>query len=358
MTAEHPGRVALLFPGDRAARQQATPDNNRLATIFQALATRGIPAEPAVYHDTFCDEVRDQIMQVEGVLVWMNPIQDGRDRSILDAMLTQVAAAGTFVSAHPDVILKMGTKEVLYRTRDIGWGCDTHRYRSLAEMRRELPDSLAAGEARVLKQNRGNGGLGVWKVERAEGVGPPGPDTMLRVRQAKRGSIEEKITLDAFLARCRPYFHGPGRMIDQAYQERLPEGMVRCYLVQDRIAGYGHQAVNMLFPPPPGAPPENAPLPGPRLYHPPTMTAFQALKRQVEESWVPAMQRKLDIATADLPILWDCDFLLGPKDASGRDTYVLCEINVSSVAPYPASAPPVIAEAVQARLQAAGTSRP
>ena len=44
-------------------------------------------------------------------------------------------------------------------------------------------------------------------------------------------------------------------------------------------------------------------------------------------------------ADADsLPTLWDCDFLLGPKQADGQDTYVLCEINVCSVAPDPESA--------------------
>ena len=154
------------------------------------------------------------------------------------------------------------------------------------------------------------------------------------------------------MARCRAYFRGDGRMIDQAYQPRLPEGMVRCYLVHDRVVGFGHQAVNALFPPPAGAPPSEAPQPGPRIYHPPCMPAFQALKRQVETEWVPAMQRKLDIDTARLPILWDCDFLLGPHDDSGRDTYVLCEINASSVAPYPETAPPYIAEALLARLQA------
>jgi hypothetical protein len=29
---------------------------------------------------------------------------------------------GVWVSAHPDVILKMGVKEVLHRTRHLGWG--------------------------------------------------------------------------------------------------------------------------------------------------------------------------------------------------------------------------------------------
>jgi len=47
------------------------------------------------------------------VLVWVNPIEQGLDRSRLDPLLRDVAATGVFVSAHPDVILRMGTKEVL-----------------------------------------------------------------------------------------------------------------------------------------------------------------------------------------------------------------------------------------------------
>lgn len=357
MTGEQ-GKVAILYPGDREARQNATPENNRLARVFRALADLGVQAEPAVYHDDFCDVVRRQLMGVEGVLVWMNPIQDGRDRSILDAMLREVADAGIFVSAHPDVILKMGTKEVLYRTRNMGWGCDTHRYSSLAQMRRQLPKRLASGEARVLKQYRGNGGNGVWKVALAARSAVIQPDTMVRARHAKRGSVEETISLEAFLSRCESYLAGQSVMIDQAYQQRLPEGMVRCYLVLDRIVGFGHQAVNALFPAPDGAPPSEAPQPGPRLYHPATMPEFQRLKRKVEQDWVLEMQRLLDIDTEHLPILWDCDFLLGPKKPSGEDTYVLCEINVSSVAPFPDSAPPYVAQATLAKIQAARKRRP
>jgi hypothetical protein len=80
------------------------------APSFQALADLNIHAEPAVYHDDFCEEVRRQLVPVDAVLVWRNPIQDGCDRSILDPMLREVAAAGKFVSVHPDLILKMGTK--------------------------------------------------------------------------------------------------------------------------------------------------------------------------------------------------------------------------------------------------------
>ena len=357
MTDDLQLRVAIVYPGDRETRQQATPENNRLAPIFQALAQRGVHAEPAVYHDHLVDNVRRQLMGVDGVLVWMNPIQDGRDRSVLDAMLREVAASGVYVSAHPDIILKMGTKEVLYRTRDMPWGCDTHLYADEAQLRQQLPQRLASGEARVLKQYRGNGGNGVWKVELAAVAGLPGPDTAVRARHARRGSIEATMSLEAFFTRCRPYFSNGGKIIDQAYQTRLPEGMVRCYLVQDRIVGFGHQAVNALFPAPTGRPPDEAPQPGPRLYHPPDMPDFQALKQRVEQQWVGQMQGILGIETHRLPILWDCDFLLGPRQASGEDTYVLCEINVSSVAPFPDSAPPFAAEAAIAQVREARNKR-
>jgi hypothetical protein len=83
----------------------------------------------------------------------------------------------------------------------------------------------------------------------------------------------------------------------------------------------------------------------------PRVTLWRRLKALLERDWLPAAQRLLDIPTERLPVLWDCDFLLGPKDSGGADTYVLCEINVSSVAPYPDSATPLIVEATRAKLK-------
>ena len=158
--------------------------------------------------------------------------------------------------------------------------------------------------------------------------------------------------LNEFLALCEPYFSGDGRIIDQAYQPRLPEGMVRCYLVHGEVAGFGHQAINALCPAPPGAPRDAFPPTTKRLYHPPSMPEFQSLKFQLEQQWVPAMQKLLEIDDAGLPVLWDCDFLLGPRNEAGEDAYVLCEINVSSVSPFPDSAVESIADAALARTKA------
>jgi len=54
------------------------------------------------------------------------------------------------------------------------------------------------------------------------------------------------------------------------YQPRLTDGIVRCYQVRDRLAGFGEQLINALYPAAPDAAPADAPHPGPRLYYPPT----------------------------------------------------------------------------------------
>ena len=149
----------------------------------------------------------------------------------------------------------------------------------------------------------------------------------------------------AFMEQCEPYFAGGESMIDQIYQRRLPDGMVRCYLVGDRVAGFGEQLVNALYPAEPGASPHEAPQPGPRLYYPPTRPDFQRLKDMLEQEWLEQLCREVGLGKAQLPILWDADFMYGEKNNNGADTYVLCEINVSSVYPFPdAALAPLAAE--------------
>jgi hypothetical protein len=332
-------RVAIVFPADTERRQKTRLEDSRFARIAAALADKGINVEGAPYVEDD-EELRPQLMGVDGVLVWINPIVDGHDRTVLNKVLAEVAANGVFVSAHPDVIAKMGTKEVLYRTRSMGWGCDTRHYPTFEMMQSNLPASLVFGDARVLKRVRGHSGDGIWKVELADQAGARSAsavsqDVSLRVRHAKRGSVETRMSLVAFLAQCEPYFSGGEGMIDQVFQRRLPDGMVRCYLVRDRVAGFGEQLVNALYPAEPGAAAHETPQPGPRLYYPPTRPDFRRLKNRLEREWLDQLCSIVGVEKVQLPILWDADFMYGEKDANGADTYVLCEINVSSVYPFP-----------------------
>src|SRR5437763_2794384 len=132
-------KIAILWRGDREAREAATPQNNRYHRIFEELVALGIAAEPAVFDEEFVDEVREQLLAVDGVLVWVDPLHGGKTRTVLDPLLREVAARGPWVSAHPDVTLKMGVKEVLHRTKHLGWGTDTHLYRTAAAFHGAFP---------------------------------------------------------------------------------------------------------------------------------------------------------------------------------------------------------------------------
>jgi hypothetical protein len=349
--SDQPYKIAILWRGDAEARQAATPQNNRFCRIFEELAAVGIHGEPAVYDEAFADEVRAQLLTADGVLVWVDPIHQGKTRAALDALLRDVASRGPWVSAHPDVILKMGVKEVLYRTKHLGWGSDTHLYRSTAEFDIAFPKRLQSSGPRVLKQNRGNGGQGVWKVEQIPTR--TGEAETVRVLHARRGSIPEELSLQEFMARCEPYFAWGGCIIDQLFQPRLPDGMIRCYMGTDKVVGFGHQLIKALIPPPAEGPDSPSAQPGPRIMHGPEAAPFQALRAKMEVDWTPQMTQVLGIDRRSLPIIWDADFLYGPKTASGEDGYVLCEINVSSCFAVPDQAPAAIARLTLNRLRSA-----
>ncbi|MBC8056058.1 MAG: Cj0069 family protein [Rhizobiales bacterium] len=331
--------VALLYPGNRAARDRADPAESRFAALFDAFAAGGVQAEPAIYHEDFADEVAAQLERVDAVLVWCNPVEDGRRRDRLDALLRDAARSGVLVSTHPDTILRLGTKDVLVDARDLPFGSDAHRVGSLEELATELPERLRGG-ARVLKQHRGQSGVGVWRVE-ADGATPG----RLKVRHAQRGSEQETMDMPGLLSRMAPYFEpaNGGHMIDQVWQTHLADGMVRAYLVGDRVTGFGLQTVNALHPTLP---------PGPRLYHGPDLPACRSLKKALEFSWIALLRQRVGLAPEHLPLLWDCDFMFGEPTADGAPRFVLCEVNVSSVSPFPPSSIAPLVEAVSARLAA------
>ncbi|MCF3948958.1 Cj0069 family protein [Acidiphilium iwatense] len=348
MNTDRVRKIAILWRGDHNTRATATPENSRLHRVFSALADMNVAAEPAVYSDEMVSEVREQLLQVDGVLVWVDPISDGHDRSRLDPLLREIASKGIWVSAHPDIILKMGVKDVLFRTRTLGWGTDTDLYGTMEDFRKRFPLRLASGAIRVIKQNRGNGGNGVWSVQLASGRSVlPEADAIVRVEHAWRDGMAETMLLGDFIDRCQIYLSGSGRLIDQPFLSRLPEGTIRCYMVHDRLVGFSHQFSQGLLPAYAKA---EGSAPGKVMYGP-AEPRFQVLRTKMESDWVPAMQRLLDIDTLSLPAIWDADFLLGPKTESGDDTYILCEINVSSVFPFPDEAVGKIAEAAVSGIQ-------
>lgn len=348
-------RVALVVAGDRSQAGTNTAAPSRLTPIIDAFIDRNITAEIAVYSDAFAGEVRDELLSADAVLVWVNPVTGSSDRTILDQLLRDTAARGVLVSAHPDVIMKMGTKQVLYDTRDVGWGSDTHLYNTFEQFVDEFPARLASTGPRVLKQHRGNGGIGVHKVELLSG--DSGHDTpMVRILTARvRDADAEDLPLRDFIARSEKYFrysNGTGRLLDQRFQSRITEGMIRCYFVKNEIVGFARQ-----YPPAETAgTPRAFGLASDKTMYDADEPMFATLRSNLQTEWIRAMQHCVGVDDASLPLLWDADFLFGPKTDSGNDTYVLCEINVSAVAPFPHTAVPKLVDATTRALTGESTS--
>ena len=48
------------------------------------------------------------------------------------------------------------------------------------------------------------------------------------------------------MSRCHGYFERGGLILDQAFQPRLPEGMIRCYVSHNEVVGFGQQLIKAL----------------------------------------------------------------------------------------------------------------
>ena len=346
MTTSAAGRIGVLWRGERGDRRPA--ESHGLGPLFDAFGELAVEIVPLPFDDARVDEVRAELAAVDALLVWVNPIQDGANRKNVDDLVCEASARGVFVSADPAVIMKMGTKEVLYATRDLGWGSDTDIYRSPAEFAERFPVRLASHGRLVVKQGRGNGGNGVWKVELGE-AGTVTRDSQVRVQNARlRDGTSEHVPLGEFHDRCNDYFAWSGLVIDQAFQERLGDGMLRCYFSHGQVIGFCHQWPRGLLDFDPARPPSEPPR---SVMEGPNVPAYQLLRRRAEEEWVPQMASLLGLKLTALPIVWDADFLYGRRDASGNDTFVLCEINVSAVWPFPPMAAPTVAANTLARTK-------
>jgi hypothetical protein len=323
----------LLYGTDAQPRQALTEEKYRL--LVEKMIEQRWDVRTISYHDSRRDAVDHEARQCDALLVWINPAEPGLDRAALDTLLRDLAAGGVLVSAHPDAILRIGTKDVLATTQSIGWSVDAVTHRSFAEFRDRYPAMVRRDGARVLKQHRGHSGRGVWKVTAL-------PAGTFELRHAARGEspreVDERTLLSFFEAEV---FARGSHLVDQRWVATMDRGMVRAYLCGSRLAGFGYQEIVALHP----ATPDDdftRQQPSRRHYYTQDCHLFQGLRDQLEREWIPALQALTTMRDEDFPLLWDADFFLGDECDS---MYVLCEVNASCVSPFPDSAvSPLIAE--------------
>jgi hypothetical protein len=328
----------FLYGLDQQARDAASEDKYRL--LVEKMRERGWDVRTLTYHGTRREAVRREAEECDAVLTWINPAEPQLDRAALDAFLRELASDGIFVSAHPDVILKIGTKDVLAATQAVSWSVDAISHPSLVEFRHHFPATVGRSGSRVLKQYRGHSGQGVWKVSARS-------PAMFEVRPAAGGEPPRELDLDGLCAFFDERVFARGsHLVDQAWVSTMDRGMVRAYLCGARVAGFGFQEIVALHPSEPAADFTRR-QPSRRHYYTEDCFLFRGLRERLEKEWIPALQTATSVSAESLPLLWDADFFF--SDAPGSE-FLLCEINASCVSPFPESAITPIVNELERRL--------
>jgi hypothetical protein len=333
--------IAIMIFGEPGSTRNALAEE-KYKKLAAHLTEKGFDVDSVLYNDTISDKLAKVLLQYNAILVWVNPIEQQGDRKILDALLMKLSAQGCFVSAHPDTILKMGTKEVLYKIRETEFGGDTKLYHSFNDFKERFL-KVQPG-IRILKQYRGNGGDGVFKVDTSRSK-----NNKISITHAKNGNDEILVSVDDLFKMFESYFNTNSMLIDQEWNQNIVNGMVRCYLSGSKVTGFGYQEINALYPIT-----ERNPVfkkPSQRFYFSEDCGLFSDLRNIMEKSWIAQLQEITGIKNDMLPVIWDADFFINNINMENTNKkYSLCEINVSCVSPFPESSIPYIAEEVQKRI--------
>ncbi|AWT26371.1 hypothetical protein Csp1_15870 [Corynebacterium provencense] len=249
-------------------------------------------------------------------------------------LLGRLSGAGLVGMPTPQDMLAFGAKDALVRL--VGTPLvppDTAAYYDTDTFHRTFPTSLSFGE-RVLKQNRGSAGSGIWRVrvddDEVAAASRPGTalpaDTVLRCTEAADNHTEIR-RLDEFMRFCDSYIHGDnGMIVDMRFMPRIVEGEIRILMVGDEPVFVVHKK------PAEGGENFSATLFSGARYTYGSPGEWPELVGMFGEA-MPFIAERLGAGGSghgDVPLLWSADFMLDTAD-DGSDSYVLGEINCSCV---------------------------
>lgn len=310
-----------------AAGSDKGSDGYRADTLpmIKSLETRGWTAEVLFYSDHEKESIFHHVISTADAYVSRINPGNLKDEHHYFEMLRKLVDHGVVGMSHPDAMIGYGAKDALVKLRDTNLvPTDTFAYYTMLEFKNSFPKSLATGE-RVLKQNRGSTGEGIWRVqlidqEAIDETGHVNLHAMIKCTEAKDNHSEIH-TLKEFIDFCEQYIVGEnGMLIDMKFLPRIKEGELRIFMINDK-------PVNVVHKKPAGEDSFSA-----------TLFSGAQYRYDKPEDWhelvdlfinsLPMITQKL--GGYDLPLIWTADFMLD-TDENGHDTYVLGEMNCSCV---------------------------
>ena len=293
--------------------------------MVDALKQRGQEAEVLFFENEKLDEIFAYVK--ENAVAYVSRINPGnlKHEAKYFEMLRELCANGVIGMPHPDAMIGYGAKDALAKLRHTPLVPeDTYAYYTIKEFKEIFPKSLAKGE-RVLKQNRGSTGEGIWRVQLVDALEDYSTEVPLNAKvkctEAKDNHVEYH-ELDAFLTLCEQYIVGSnGMLVDMAFLPRIKEGEIRLFMLRDKPINVVHKK------PAADADAFSATLFSGAQYRYDSPAEWATLVH----SFLSQLSEVTELLGGyDLPLIWTADFILD-TDERGQDTYILGEMNCSCV---------------------------
>ena len=295
--------------------------------IVNALKAKGWGAEVVYFRDEWKDDLVKYVSEkADGYISRVNPGNLPNGEKIYFEALRELSEKGLVGMSHPDAMLNYGAKDALVKLATTPLVTDdTYAYYTIENFKDTFPKSISYGE-RVLKQNRGSTGEGIWRVQIADDInykaGDSLPlDTKLKCTEAVDNHVEY-FTLADFMTFCEQYIVGEnGMLVDMRFMPRIVEGEIRVLMVGETPIFAVHKK------PAEGTDNFSATLFSGAKYTYDAPEKWQTLIDMFIGS-LPVITEKL--GGYDIPLIWTGDFMLDTNE-DGSDAYVLGEINCSCV---------------------------
>jgi hypothetical protein len=290
--------------------------------------------------------------RAKGVIVRNNPgTLCPAAQAKLDTLLTELSEAGVLVLSTPELIRAMGAKDALVKIKHLQVGIqDTSVYTTPEQLWEGFRMSIAF-QPRVIKQNRGSQGEGIWicklqdESQYCENYGDviADLDTPLVLMEAFDNHVEIH-TVAEFIEFCvngrtdlsgewsstgvGRYLEGGiesgAMLVDQRFLPRIVEGEVRCTMVGSELIGLVHKK------PQEGG--LSCTLQSGAIYTNYSSDApeFSSLVNKFRTD-IPHILECFGMTDQPLPLLWTADFIYGNPDENGNDTFFVGEFNCSCV---------------------------
>uniref|UniRef100_A0A7S4MNF9 DUF6815 domain-containing protein n=1 Tax=Prymnesium polylepis TaxID=72548 RepID=A0A7S4MNF9_9EUKA len=368
--------VQFKVKGAKNGGSDKGPDGNRVDSIpiANGVIAAGGACDLILYDAEAHEKFVADTGKYDALIVRINPGQlsqgtpEGTQMKF-DDLMNKYIGEGKLVWSSPKIQTQMGAKDALVKIKDLGCGLpDTLAFYSPEELEAGFK-ATCAYQPRVIKQNRGSAGEGIWlcwlwdkaadkKVEiypsKALGDSSLADDDYIKLMEMNDNHVEYH-TVKEFLTFCvdgpdapgagkwastfpGKYLDGGkeagGQLVDQRLLPRIDEGEVRILMAGDTCQMAVHKK-------PMGGGLSAVGGNSDYTYYKPTDAKYKGLIEKLYAD-IPVLLPSLGLAGEPLPLLWTCDYIpknpddweKGPYDRSCPDEkteYTVGEFNCSCV---------------------------